>query len=205
MSKRIEYDDGVFRKLWADGVSCGKIAKHFGSSKSAISIHAARLGLRPRLPGFVIKTAPVIADSQAFKDVWASKLSYAQIGETLGCSGDTVKRAGVKYGYPKRNLRPAPVAKPKPKPREGVRQAAVMTAQSSINESSVGLVSLRAEPWASPDDHLPKAPRAAWCAKVAKLAGSGCGTRDIAKRLLCPEIDVVHELVRNPVCQVAHD
>jgi hypothetical protein len=135
MSKRIEYDDDAFRKMWAEGVSTAKMATRFKSSKSAISIHAARLGLKPRQPGFGGgRKPPIIPDNQTFKDAWASKLSYAEIGKTLGCSGETVKRAGIKYCYPKRNLRPVPIPKPEPKVREGVRM--------------VGLVSLVSEPWA---------------------------------------------------------
>ena len=145
MSRAIKFDNDEFRRLWISGVPTGKIAARFGASKSTISLHVKRLGLKPRPNG---RQAPmVIDDTPAFREAWASKLSYAEIGDALGCSADTVKRAGIKFCYPKRNLRSAPAPQAEPKLREGVRRVAVKTIQSSINEVAVSHVSLAQEPW----------------------------------------------------------
>ncbi|MCG3267762.1 hypothetical protein [Yoonia sp. I 8.24] len=186
MSRAIKYDDDEFRRLWSSGAATRQIAERFGSSKSAVSVHVKRLGLKPRPYG---RQAPmVIKDTQAFRDAWASKLSYAEIGKAMGCSADTVKRAGIRFCYPKRNLRrtavPEPVALPPT--RAGVRR----------DDSQVSLL---AEPWSLKSGAHAEAPRARWQAEVARLAAHGFDAPIIAKKLICHEIDVRNELAR---CQV---
>jgi hypothetical protein len=204
MSRKIAYDDDEIRRLWASGISVGDIAARFSASNSAISGRVKFLGLKPRPFGAHKQSG--IEDCQAFRDAWASTLSYAEIGDALGCSADTVKRAGIRFCYSKRNLRRAAVPKPITElpPRAGVRQAGVMVAQSGINKATLEHVSLSKEPWlaeAPPE----KSAGAEWKARVAKLAATGLGPRAIAKKIICHEIDVLHELARIRVDQGVRD
>jgi hypothetical protein len=79
--------DRALGAAWLEGVPLSQIAADLGLSKPRVSTVAKALGLPQRQP------RPTASDRAAFKQLYASGLTVAEVAERTGWHRDTVTRA----------------------------------------------------------------------------------------------------------------